>query len=218
MLLEPLQHNPSLVTWGVVLLEDSISSWEDKRHVRVQLIRNDVQIVRSFHGLFYHNYGSQSRPRERPPKHNTATTSLCMTCYTREEQLFAWQTAYPDTNIDVMNEKSGFIRPGHSSMVESRCSRAHCRRSCDNAWSTEAHEWDVCCTVPYPTISAEMCVPKRLRLDLHCIGLSDEPLSGADFALPTGTVSDVFFFDDAWTTNSLACTAGIRHLSTLHEY
>ncbi|GBM41242.1 hypothetical protein AVEN_180538-1 [Araneus ventricosus] len=60
MLLEPLQHNPSLVTWGVVLLEDSISSWEDKRHVRVQLIRNDVQIVRSFHGLFYHNYGSQS--------------------------------------------------------------------------------------------------------------------------------------------------------------
>ncbi|GBN40720.1 hypothetical protein AVEN_12356-1 [Araneus ventricosus] len=56
------QHNPSLVTWGVVLLEDSISSWEDKRHVRVQLIRNDVQIVRSFHGLFYHNYGSQSRP------------------------------------------------------------------------------------------------------------------------------------------------------------
>ncbi|GBO06602.1 hypothetical protein AVEN_20843-1 [Araneus ventricosus] len=60
MLLEPLQHNPSLVAWSVVLLEDSISSWDDKRHVRVQLIRNDVQIVRSFHGLFYHNYGSQS--------------------------------------------------------------------------------------------------------------------------------------------------------------
>ncbi|GBM03519.1 hypothetical protein AVEN_95411-1 [Araneus ventricosus] len=80
MLLEPLQHNPSLVTWGVVLLEDSISSCEDKRHVRVQLIRNDVQIVCSFHGLFYHNYGSQSHPQEHPPKHNTATTSLCMTC------------------------------------------------------------------------------------------------------------------------------------------
>ncbi|GBL90931.1 hypothetical protein AVEN_199547-1 [Araneus ventricosus] len=37
-----------------------------------------------------------------------------MTCCTREEQLFAWQTAYPDTTIDVMNEKSGFIRPGKS--------------------------------------------------------------------------------------------------------
>ncbi|GBL97581.1 Selenocysteine insertion sequence-binding protein 2 [Araneus ventricosus] len=62
MLLEPLQHNPSLVTWRVVLLEDSISIWEDKRHVMVQLIRIDVQIVRSFHGSFYHNYGSQSHP------------------------------------------------------------------------------------------------------------------------------------------------------------
>ncbi|GBM35764.1 hypothetical protein AVEN_108962-1 [Araneus ventricosus] len=72
-----------------------------------------VKIVRSFHGLFYHNSGSQSRPRERPPKHNTATTSLCMTCCTGGEQLFAWQTAYPDTTIDVMNEKSGFIPPGN---------------------------------------------------------------------------------------------------------
>ncbi|GBN64229.1 hypothetical protein AVEN_83368-1 [Araneus ventricosus] len=66
MLLEPLQHNPSLVTWGVVLLEDSISSWEDKRHVRVQLIRNDVQIVRSFQGLFYHNYGSRATHENVP--------------------------------------------------------------------------------------------------------------------------------------------------------
>ncbi|GBO13440.1 hypothetical protein AVEN_61835-1 [Araneus ventricosus] len=62
MVLEPLQHNPSLVTWGVVLLEDTISSWEDKHHVKVQLIRNGIQIVRSFHGLFYPNYESQSRP------------------------------------------------------------------------------------------------------------------------------------------------------------
>ncbi|GBN64281.1 hypothetical protein AVEN_1153-1 [Araneus ventricosus] len=47
---------------GRVLLEDSISSWEDKRHIRVQLIRNDVQIVCNFHGLFDHNYGSQRGP------------------------------------------------------------------------------------------------------------------------------------------------------------
>ncbi|GBM28806.1 hypothetical protein AVEN_130513-1 [Araneus ventricosus] len=63
----------------------------------------------------------------------------------------------------------------------------------DGAWPIEAHEWDVCCTVPYPTVSAELSVPKHLRLDLHCIGLSAEPLSGADFALPSGTVSGVFF-------------------------
>ncbi|GBN29497.1 hypothetical protein AVEN_142180-1 [Araneus ventricosus] len=71
-------------------------------------------------------------PMRTSPKHNTATTSLCMTCYTRGEQLFAWQTAYLDTTIDVMNEKWGFMRPGnslHSSMVQSRYSRAHCRRN-----------------------------------------------------------------------------------------
>ena len=28
MLLEPLQHNSSLVRWSIILLEDSISSWE----------------------------------------------------------------------------------------------------------------------------------------------------------------------------------------------
>ncbi|GBM40178.1 hypothetical protein AVEN_132348-1 [Araneus ventricosus] len=63
----------------------------------------------------------------------------------------------------------------------------------DDAWSTESHEWDVCCKVPYPTVSAELYVPKHLLLDLHCIGLSAEPLSGANFALPSGTVSDVLF-------------------------
>ncbi|GBM32453.1 hypothetical protein AVEN_136032-1 [Araneus ventricosus] len=39
--------------------------------------------------------------------------------------------------------------------------------------------------------------------------MSAEPLSGADFALPSGTVTDVLFFDDAWTTNTLASTAGV---------
>ncbi|GBM46028.1 hypothetical protein AVEN_124903-1 [Araneus ventricosus] len=130
------------------------------------------------------------------PQHNTFTTSLCMTCCTRGEQLFAWQTVYSDTTIDVMNEKSGFIRPGNSlplihgpvSMFSGPLGVVD-----DDAWSAQAHEWDVYCTVPYPTVSAELCVPKQLRLDLHCIGLSAEPLSGADFALPRGTVSDVLF-------------------------
>ncbi|GBN26624.1 hypothetical protein AVEN_273647-1 [Araneus ventricosus] len=80
-----------------------------------------------------------------------------MTCCTRREQLFAWQAAYPDTTIDVMNEKSGFIRP-------IQLSSTHPWSSLDvtgptvgvvdkDAWSTEAHEWDVCCTVPYPIVS-----------------------------------------------------------------
>ncbi|GBL80127.1 hypothetical protein AVEN_218340-1 [Araneus ventricosus] len=37
-----------------------------------------------------------------------------MTCCRRGEQLFAWQTENPGTTIDVMNEKSGFIRSGNS--------------------------------------------------------------------------------------------------------
>ncbi|GBO06493.1 hypothetical protein AVEN_211537-1 [Araneus ventricosus] len=81
----------------------------------------------------------------------------------------------------------------HSSMVQSRCSRPTVGLIDDDTWSTEAHEWDVCCTVLYPTVSAELCIPKHLRLDLHCIGLSAERLSGANFALPNGTVSDVLF-------------------------
>ncbi|GFX43663.1 uncharacterized protein TNCV_511121 [Trichonephila clavipes] len=104
MFLEPLQHNFSLVTRSVVLLEHSISSWKNRGHVRVQLVRNDVQIPCSIHGLLYHNHASQKRPRERPPKHNTATTSLCMTYCTLREQLFAWKTAYPDTTIGGMSD------------------------------------------------------------------------------------------------------------------
>ncbi|GBO39942.1 hypothetical protein AVEN_220561-1 [Araneus ventricosus] len=80
-----------------------------------------------------------------------------------------------------MNEKLGFIRPGSSHPWSSLDVPGPTVGIYDDSWSTEAHEWDVCCTVPYPTVSTEMCVPKHLRLDLHCIGQSAEPLSGADF-------------------------------------
>ncbi|GBM69312.1 hypothetical protein AVEN_112654-1 [Araneus ventricosus] len=96
-----------------------------------------------------------------------------------------------------MNEKSGFIRPGNSLSPHPWSSLdvpgPTVGVADDDAWSTEAQEWDVCFTVPYPTLSAELCVPKHLHLDLHCIRLSAEPLSGADFALPSGTVSGVLF-------------------------
>lgn len=62
-------------------------------------------------------------------------------------------------------------------------------------WSTEAHEWDVCCGIPYPTVSAELFSSKQFYLNLHYIGLSAEPLSGADFASPSGAV---FFLHNAW--------------------
>ncbi|GBN62695.1 hypothetical protein AVEN_179733-1 [Araneus ventricosus] len=117
-----------------------------------------------------------------------------MTCCTRGEQLFPWQTAYPDTAIDLMNEKSGFIRPGNTHPWYSLDVPGPTVGIVDDdAWSTEAREWEVCCIVSYPTVSSELCAPKHLRLDLHYIGLSAEPLSGADFALPSGTVSDVLF-------------------------
>lgn len=61
MVLEPQQRNSSLVTWNVILMEDSIYRWKYRRHLRVQLhpynyfaimvllVRNYVLIVRSFH-------------------------------------------------------------------------------------------------------------------------------------------------------------------------
>ncbi|GFU71649.1 uncharacterized protein TNCV_3035891 [Trichonephila clavipes] len=80
--------------------------WNNRGHVRVQLVCNDVQIPYSIHGLLYHNHGSQKRPRERPPNYNTATTGLCMIYCTLREQLFAWKMAYPDTTISGMNDKN----------------------------------------------------------------------------------------------------------------
>ncbi|GBM74832.1 hypothetical protein AVEN_179932-1 [Araneus ventricosus] len=62
MILEPLHHNSSLVTWSVILLEDSISSWEGRRHIRLKLVCNDVHIVCRFHSVFYRKHGSQTRP------------------------------------------------------------------------------------------------------------------------------------------------------------
>ncbi|GFW14195.1 uncharacterized protein TNCV_3547841 [Trichonephila clavipes] len=78
MFLEPLLHNFSLVTRGVVLLEHSISSRKNRGHVRVQLVRNDVQIPCSIHGLLYHNHGSQKRPRERVPQSIIPPSPACV--------------------------------------------------------------------------------------------------------------------------------------------
>ncbi|GFS97853.1 uncharacterized protein TNCV_2018101 [Trichonephila clavipes] len=59
----------------------------------------------------------------------------------------------------------------------------------NDAWSTEVHEWDVCCKIPYPTVFAELYVP----IHLHCTGLPAELQSGANFTLPSWTTAGVLF-------------------------
>lgn len=45
----------------------------------------------------------------------------------------------------------------------------------------------------YPTMSPELYAPKHIYLHLHFIGLPVEPVSEADFASLSETVSDVLF-------------------------
>lgn len=172
----PLQHTLSFVTCSIVLLEDSISSLEDRCK---GLVHSDVQIVPSFHGLLYHNQGST--PWKYPSKHNATTTNLCMTYYTLVVQLFAWKRVqqgltHPSTWW-MMNHNSSV---GQLSPTDSW--------SCYNVptlnvgidagtWSEEAYEWDICYVVPYSIMFAELCASKNFYLDLHCIGLSVELLS-----------------------------------------
>lgn len=129
MFLEPLLHNLSLVTWRVILLADSISRINERRHVRMLLVRNDVLIIRSFHGMFYHNHRWQKCPPECPPKPNTATTDLCMTWCTLGKQLYSGRL-YSDTAIDLTNRDSfDQVTLSQWSMFQSRFFRAQCRCS-----------------------------------------------------------------------------------------
>ncbi|GBO45523.1 hypothetical protein AVEN_124969-1 [Araneus ventricosus] len=100
-----------------------------------------------------------------------------MTCCTRGEQLFAWQT-YPAT-INVTNE-IGFHPTRatlfHSSMVQSLdVLRPTVGVVDDDAQSIEAQEWNVCCTIPYPTVSVNGVF--RNTCSLSCIvDLPTEPV------------------------------------------
>ncbi|GBM84554.1 hypothetical protein AVEN_154083-1 [Araneus ventricosus] len=60
------RYAPRTTPTQSLLLEDSISIFEDKRHVRVQLIRNDIQIVRSFQGVFYPTTGPRDTHENVP--------------------------------------------------------------------------------------------------------------------------------------------------------
>lgn len=93
---------------------NSIYSWEDMRHVSVQLVRNDIMIVSSFRDLLYHNHGSQEGQRKLPSKYYTSTTDLHMTCCTLIKQMFPFKMVYPSTAIDVADDKPLFLRQGKS--------------------------------------------------------------------------------------------------------
>ncbi|GFU43379.1 uncharacterized protein TNCV_3222511 [Trichonephila clavipes] len=71
--------------------------------------------------------------KEHPSNHNTASTSLYITCCTWGQQLFTWKLAY-DTTIDVMNEKSWFIRPGNFPLLHGPISMfvGNCRCNIDD--------------------------------------------------------------------------------------
>lgn len=62
-----------------------------------------------------------------------------------------------------------------------------------DTWSVVAHELDISCIISHPIVSAKLYAWKQFYLGLHCIELSAELLSGVDFALPHGTVSEVLF-------------------------
>lgn len=83
-------------------------------------------------------------------------------------------------------------------MIWSQCSQAQCRRS----WRLGL----VC--------FAELCSPKHFSLDLHCIGLSAEPLSWVDFYSSNGTVFELPF---PWLHHGIYCSFH-RHSSFLFNY
>lgn len=63
----------------------------------------------------------------------------------------------------------------------------------DDAWLAEAHKWDVCCVVPYPTVSAKLFVRKQLCLVMSCIDQTAETLSGTDYDSRSRTATNILF-------------------------
>lgn len=65
------------------------------------------------------------------------------------------------------------------------------------------HECGVCYMMFYSTVSFELCAPNQFYYDMYCIGMSVKPVIGFSFALPSGGVSEVLFFDNAWMFNTM---------------
>ena len=193
MLLKLLQCSRSFLTWGVILLEDSYSSWEDRRRVRGHQIRNYFQKNRSFHGLFYDYLGSKIRPCKCLQKHNTATNNclwpavemgedVCLKedvtwCDDRRHE---WEVVILlRRTLSKIYYWSSLNIPGHTvGLVVA------------DAWLTAL----VKCTVPFPIAShIKTWVQKHLYQDVHCIELSSEQLCDTSFALPYRIDSDILF-------------------------
>ena len=121
MFLEPTWHNSNLVTRSRVLLEHSISIWEDTRPIQEQVVRNDVKILHNVQELLNCSLGArdqQNGPTERPLKHNTVTTGLCMTFCTQLTLTLlsaVWISNCYSSDLSI---------PLHWSLIQSRCSWA----------------------------------------------------------------------------------------------
>lgn len=127
---ESLYHISSFATWSVVPLEYSICSWENRRHLRWQLVCNDVQIVHSFHG----------QPITTDPTENyekvleflKAPTPACAgsavpwwnNCSTERRSTLTWSSTLWMTNRDSSNK--AYL--SHWCMDQSLCSQALCCR------------------------------------------------------------------------------------------
>lgn len=111
--------------------------------------------------------------------------------------------AYPGTTIRMINEELWFIRPGNCFLVihglfpsisvvrDDTCNRG--------TWV------DVCCVVPYPAVSAELCAPKQCYMDLNCF------MNWATVCCHFCSTkqSPTFpFIDKAWTSKDITFTAG----------
>lgn len=59
----------------------------------------------------------------------------------------------------------------------------------DYAWSIEAHEWNVFCSVSYILLCYLNCAPNQFYYDPYCIQISSDSATGFHFALQTGRVS-----------------------------
>lgn len=149
-----------------------------------------------------HFHTTTKGPRDAHQKHTTTSSNLCITwcgATVRLEDCVFWHGRPSDEWLAVIH----LTRQLYST------DRRLCYyvlgpntdRTGDDAWSTEAHEGDVCYVVfryvvcyVHNSICWNVCSEiLLLRPALHWVSV--EPRFTAHFSSPSGTVSDVFF---AW--------------------
>ena len=126
MFLETLIHNSSLKIPSVVPLEHSISIWEDRRRVLLQLVCSDVQLLHSVQGLLYYNHRSQRRPKRKFPPPACVWHDVHWGSNRSPGRRF-WKTSWCGHRRDGWQIVIHLTR--QLSLTDTRCSSAQCRRS-----------------------------------------------------------------------------------------